>query len=163
MPEPESPKRRSWTEPLLPKRLANAPAWQAAAAFGCGVLALSLLARLGMAALAVREHYLSGLGPAAVLWVGPTLGHDLLGALLVALPVFLALRFLPASARIARGGALALGYTLLLFTSLLCLVSVGTYGALHSTLHWTQILLAGGARDIFESGMDIVSKPGLAA
>ncbi len=152
------PQRTFWQR-VSPGQLSGRSPWLVGAAFGCATLCVSLASRVAMIVLAGRVGFLQGLGPRQLLWIAPALGFDLLAALAVALPLTGLLRIAPQR---VRPVALVVAYLLVLFTSLVCIVSIATYGALHSTLHLTQLLLAGGVQDLFETGVDIISRTGLA-
>ena len=113
-----------------PARLATVSPWAAGAGFGVTLLCMFALSRLAMLGLAVRQGYLEELALAHVLWLGPALGYDLALAFAVSLAVGTALRGLPR----ARPVVLGLAYFVTLVADLVCLVSVPTYGALHTTL-----------------------------
>lgn len=157
MSEPERP-LRAFFRSVSPSALPRDRPLATGAAFGCAALAVYAITRLGMAAVGASAGHLHDLGPAHLLWLGPALVHDLAAAIALGGVIGLALRFLPR----ARPVILTLAYVVLLFSHLVCLVSVPTYGALHATLQLTQLLLAGGVRDLVESGVDVMTPAGVA-
>jgi arylsulfatase A-like enzyme len=136
----------------LQAELVSAP-WALGAGFGLAVASITLLGRAMMLVAAIWRGFLRGISPLHAIWLAPELAHDLIvlgciSALLGAL-----LRGLPAR---WRPVAIGLGYLVVILASLVVIVSVPVYGGLQTTLQLTQLLLAGGIRDLVESGLGIV-------
>jgi arylsulfatase A-like enzyme len=132
---------------ILLAELANAP-WALGAGFALAVAALTLLARVVMLTLAVAH----GLTWKQLLWIAPDLGHDVIVLASTAFLLGGALRV--ASGRGRRLG-IAFSYLVVIAAGLIVIVSVPVYSALQTTLQLTQLLLAGGMRDLVESALGL--------
>jgi arylsulfatase A-like enzyme len=121
--------------------------------YGLSLLGVMWLCRVGMIVLAARERFLAGLRPAHLGWIGPALGQDLVVAAGTALFTGAVLRVMPRRARLLGTG---IGYLWLIFASLIGVASVPLYGAIQTTMQLTQLLLAGGVRDLIESAVGVV-------
>lgn len=124
--------------------------WSLGAGFAIALLLLTWMGRGAMLVIALRAGLLRGFGARHWLWFASELAHDLWVATAVALCVGGLLRVLPRS---LRWLGIALGYLLLLLGSTIVLVSVPLYAALQTTLQLTQLMLAGGVRDLFDAGI----------
>ena len=140
-------RRRALVEQL------RAEPWALAAGFGLAIAVLTLLGRLTMLTGAAWRGLLRGLWPWLALSVVPELARDLVVALCVT--VLLAGPLHVASRRV-RPLVLGFAYLLVLCCGLIVIVSVPLYAALQTTLQLTQLLLAGGVRDLVESGIGII-------
>jgi arylsulfatase A-like enzyme len=131
----------------LQARLVSAP-WALGAGFALAVTALTLLARVAMLSLALVR----GLALKQLLWIAPDLGRDLI--VLVSMTLLIGGLLRVSSAR-WRPLAIGIGYLLVIVAGLIVIVSVPLYGALQTTLQLTQLLLAGGVRDLLESALGL--------
>jgi arylsulfatase A-like enzyme len=125
-----------------------------AGAFACSTLALSLACRIALLVIAARADYLSEPRFAHVAWLAPSVAYDAMLALGTFLLVAGVRLLLPVR---LKAVAPVLGYAWLLTIAAIFTVSLPLYGALQVTLHWNQLRLAGGLRDLIESGLGVVS------
>jgi arylsulfatase A-like enzyme len=139
----------------LRRELVSEP-WALGAGFALALALITMLGRVTMLGFAIAHGVFHGFTPAHFFELAPELGHDIIVGLFVTLFVGGLLRVLPGRARVL---ALVLGYAILIAGSVLVIISVPIYAALQTTLQLTQLLLAGGVRDLFDSGLGIVPAP----
>jgi arylsulfatase A-like enzyme len=131
--------------------------WAEAVGFGAAALAVLGLGRALMLMLAAGSGGLADFPWWAYFpWLAAELARDLGTSLALTLLVGVGLAYLP-----PRGRAVwhSFGYALLLACCVIVFVSVPLFAALHSTLQFTQILLAGGAEDLFDAGLATLPWP----
>jgi arylsulfatase A-like enzyme len=142
---------RRWHDLRLQLKAAS---WAWGFGFAAALAALTLLGRVAMLVIAAQQHLLAGAPAWQWLGLAAEFGRDAWVGLVVAGLSGGLLRLLPQRLRFI---GLAVGYLCLLGGGLLVIVSIPIYVALQTTLQLTQLLLAGGFRDLFESGLGIVS------
>ena len=125
-------------------------AWALGAGFALGLGLMTLLGRVAMLIVAGRAGLLAGFGARHALALLGELGHDLWVALAVGLATGALLRVLRGRARLL---GVLFGYACVICGSLIVIVSVPLYAALQTTLQLTQLLLAGGVRDLLDAGL----------
>jgi arylsulfatase A-like enzyme len=136
----------------LRSQLAAEP-WTFGCACAIAIAGLTLLGRAAMLGRSLWGDHLQGLGPAHLLWIAPELGHDLVAAGALGLSIGGLTRVLP---RRARWLGRLFGHLLLALGGAIVIVSLPLHAALQTTLQLTQLILAGGARDLAESALGIV-------
>ena len=153
-PRPGPSRLSGWARVLVRRRQLQrelrGSAWALGAGFALSLLLVTWLGRLALLILAARGGLLSGFGAQHALALLGELGHDLWVALAVGLGCGALLRLLRGR---ARPVAVLFGYACLIAGSSIVIVSVPLFAALQITLQLTQLLLAGGVRDLLDAGL----------